>query len=70
MVDVVFVEDRHGLRIVQTPIIVPVLVRVDLTVARRVYTVNLTGILLSELHENDRTLGDNSVDDECREHYN
>ncbi len=65
----VLVEDGHSLRIIQAPIIVPVYVRVGFARARRVNTVNLTRILLRQLHENYGTLGDDRVDNEGREHY-
>ena len=65
----VLVEDGHRLRIVQAPIIVPVIVRVFPAFSRRVRTVNLTRILLRQLHENYGTLRDDCVDDEGRENY-
>ena len=67
MVDVVFVEDRHGLSIVQTPIIIPVLVRVVLSVIklRRVDAIDFARVRLGELQEDDGTFGCDRVDDQC-----
>ena len=60
-------HDCHCLSIVQAPSVVPVLVRVVLSVIklRRVDAIDFPGVRLGELQEDDGPFGRDRVDDQC-----
>jgi len=66
VLDVVLVKDIDQLGVIEGPVVIPEEVRVFTAATYLVDAVDLTRLFLRQLHEDDRSLGDDSVDHQCR----